>query len=51
MDNLFADFTTDAGEEVGGRNEAGEALEERGREEEGESTGREGMDMDEFLVH
>lgn len=28
VDNLFADFTTDAGEEAG-RNEAGEALEER----------------------
>ena len=56
-DHLFADFTTGHAEE-GGRNEAGEALEERmrgddgeqGDDDEGEEKDR-GFEVDEFLNH
>ena len=34
--NIFDDFVADTSDELGGRNEAAEALEERGREDEDE---------------
>lgn len=46
--NIFDDFVTDPSDDLGGRNEAAEALEDRGREEE-EEQGR--IFADEYLNH
>ena len=48
LEHMFDEFVTDPPDDVGGRNEAAEALEDRGREEE-EEQGR--MFADEYLNH
>lgn len=46
MDHVFAEFTTDPAEDVGPRNEAAEALEDRRRDEDDEHGSR---FVDDFL--